>query len=209
MEELSLKKKVTKGWSQFSERGVFIVLILLVVILSILTPNFRRIGNIINIARQISEISISAIGMTYLIIAAEFDLAVGSVYGLAAIVAAIVLRQGFPVILAFLAALAVGVVVGLINGTVTTKLKVPAFIVTLSMLTIVRGFVYGLSGGYSISIFPESANSFFLLGNSIGGVFPIQIIIMIVLFIIAGVILSKTTFGFKIYATGGIKMQLN
>jgi simple sugar transport system permease protein/ribose transport system permease protein len=198
-------RSAKKGWGQFSERGILIVLIGICVILSIVTPNFRHLTNIINIARQISEVGISAIGMTYLIICAEFDLSVGSVYGLTAILSAIILRSGMPVALAFIGPMAAGALVGLINGLITTKLRVPAFIVTLSVLALARGAVYALSSGYSISVFPKSANSFFIIGNSIKDVFPIQIIIMIVLFVISGFVLSKTSLGFKIYATGGNK----
>jgi ribose/xylose/arabinose/galactoside ABC-type transport system permease subunit len=195
-------------WKQFKERGVLMVFVGLCAVFSVLTPNFRQFTNLINIMRQISEISIAAVGMTYVIIAAEIDLSVGSVYGLSAIVAATILRSGlagFPVPFAILGALVVGAVFGLFNGIVTTKLKVPAFIVTLSVLAIARGGVYGVTGGYAVSIFPKSADPFFLIGESLGGVFPIQIIIMIVFCIIAGIILSKTTYGFQIYATGGNK----
>jgi ribose/xylose/arabinose/galactoside ABC-type transport system permease subunit len=200
-----IESRNRRGWSQFSERGILLVFIGICIILSIAAPNFRHLTNLINISRQIVEISISAIGMTYLIICAEFDLSVGSVYGLTGITAAIILRSGWPVSLAFIGPILVGAAVGLINGLITTKLRVPAFIVTLSTLALARGVVYGISSGYSISVFPKSANSFFAIGNSIGEVFPIQIIIMIVLFIIAGIVLSKTTLGFKIYATGGNK----
>ena len=196
------------GWRHFKERGVLLVFIGLCAVFSILTPNFRQIPNLINIMRQISEISIAAVGMTFIIICAEIDLSVGSVYGLSAIVAAIILRSslgGISVPLAFLGALAVGASIGLMNGVITTKLKVPAFIVTLSVLAIARGAVYGVTGGYSVSVFPKSADPFFLIGESIGGVFPIQIIIMVVFSVIAGIILSKTTYGFQIYATGGNK----
>jgi len=146
--------------------------------------------------------------MTYVIICAEIDLSVGSVYGLSAIFAAIILRSnlaGMPVVLAFLGALALGAFVGFFNGIISTKLKVPAFIVTLGVLAIARGAVYGLSGGYSISIFPKSADPFFFMGNSIGRVFPIQILVMVGVSIIAGIALSKSTFGFQLYATGGNK----
>ena len=108
-------------------------------------------------------------------------------------------------LLAFVAALALGGVVGLFNGVITTKLRVPAFIVTLSVLAIARGALYGVSGGYSISIFPKSADPFFYMGNSIGNVFPRQILLMLAVAVIAGIVLSKSTFGFQIYATGGNK----
>jgi ribose/xylose/arabinose/galactoside ABC-type transport system permease subunit len=195
-----------KGWSRFKERGVLLVFLGLCLVFSLLTPNFRQLTNLINILRQISEISIAAIGMTYIIICAEIDLSVGSVYGLSAMIAANVLRLKMgvsPVVPAFLAALAFGALVGLFNGVISTKLKVPAFIVTLSVLAIVRGGVFGLSGGYSIAVFPKAAEPFFFIGNSIGKVFPIQIIVMIALNVIAAVVLSKSTYGFQLYATGG------
>jgi ribose/xylose/arabinose/galactoside ABC-type transport system permease subunit len=197
-----------RSLSRFKERGVLLVLVGLCAVFSIMTPNFRQFTNLINIMRQISEISIAAIGMTYVIICAEIDLSVGSVYGLAAMIAANVLRLNMgisPVVPAFIAALGFGALVGLFNGLVSTKLKVPAFIVTLSMLAIIRGGVFGLSGGYSIAVFPKAATPFFFIGNSIGNVFPIQILVMLVLNVIAGIALSKTTYGFQLYATGGNK----
>jgi len=200
--------QTVSGLRRFKERGVLLVLVGLCVAFSLATPNFRQLTNLINIMRQISEISIAAVGMTYVIICAEIDLSVGSVYGLSAIFAATILRSnlaGSPVVLAFLGALALGAFVGFFNGIISTKLKVPAFIVTLSVLAIARGAVFGFSGGYSISIFPKSADPFFFMGNSIGGVFPIQILVMIGVNIIAGIALSKSTYGFQIYATGGNK----
>jgi ribose/xylose/arabinose/galactoside ABC-type transport system permease subunit len=145
-----MEDSVVIGWRHFKERGVLLVFIGLCAVFSILTPNFRQVPNLINIMRQISEISIAAVGMTFIIICAEIDLSVGSVYGLSAIVAAIILRSGLggiSVPLAFLGALAVGASIGLVNGVITTKLKVPAFIVTLSVLAIARGAVYGVTGG--------------------------------------------------------------
>lgn len=201
--------RTLSSWGRFKERGVLAVLVGLCIIFSLATPNFLQLTNMINIMRQISEICISAVGMTFVIICAEIDLSVGSVFGLSAIFAAFILRSnivaGMTPLLAFVAALALGGVVGLFNGVITTKLKVPAFIVTLSVLAIARGALYGVSGGYSISIFPKTADPFFYMGNSIGNVFPRQILLMLAVAVIAGIVLSKSTFGFQIYATGGNK----
>jgi ribose/xylose/arabinose/galactoside ABC-type transport system permease subunit len=197
------------GWKRFKERGVLAVLVGLCVFFSLTSPNFLHLTNMINIMRQISEICISALGMTFVIICAEIDLSVGSVYGLSAIFSAIILRSnlvaGWTPLLAVLGSLTMGAAVGLFNGVISTKLRVPAFIVTLSVLSIARGAVFGLSGGYSIAIFPKTADPYFYIGNSIGGVFPRQIVIMLVVAVIAGIVLSRTTFGFQIYATGGNK----
>jgi simple sugar transport system permease protein/ribose transport system permease protein len=196
---------LTRGWYQFQERGVLLVLIGLVVVFSIATPNFRQMSNFINITRQICEISIAGIGMTYLLIAAEFDLSVGSLYGLAAVTGAVVLRSGLPIWLAVILPVLLVVFMGLVNGAITTKLNVPAFIVTISTMWIIRGMIYYISGAQAISIFPKSADPFFIIGDNVAEIIPIQIFIMIGLNIIAAIILTKTTFGFKVYATGGNK----
>ena len=86
-----------RGWHQFSERGILLVLIGICVILSIVTPYFRQVTNIINIARQISEISISAFGMTFLIICAEFDLSVGSVFAFVGLSFLLLMQAGLGV----------------------------------------------------------------------------------------------------------------
>lgn len=192
-----------RSWYNFQERGVFLVLIGLIIVFSIKEPNFRQVTNFINIIRQICEISIAAIGMTYLIIAAEFDLSVGSLYGVAAVSAGVVLQAGMPIELAIIAPLLLVGLIGLANGLVVTKLNVPAFIVTLSMMQIGRGLKHYISNGMVISVFPKSADPFFAIGDNIAGIIPAQIIVMIALNIIAAVVLKKTTFGYKVYATGG------
>lgn len=205
LSDVGFSKKFINGWHQFQEKGVLLVLLGLLVVFSILSPNFGQISNLINIIRQMSEISIAAIGMTYLIIAAEFDLSVGSLYGLAAVTGGVILAAGYSVIFAIIAPILVVMIFGYINGMVTTKLNVPAFIVTLSFMAIVRGLIYYISGARAISIFPMSAEPFFVIGDNVFDVIPIQILIMIALNIIAAIVLTKTTFGYKVYATGGNK----
>lgn len=192
-------------WRSFPEFGVLCVLIVICFVLSIITPNFKNPSNLINVVRQFSEISIMAIGMTFVIICGEIDLSVGSTYGLCAIIAAYLLHNGSSPTVAFMSSLAAGLIIGSINGVLSTKGRIPAFIVTLSMLQLARGGAFAISNGWPISDFPDTNNWFFLLGERIAGVIPVQIIIMIVFNIIAAVILIKTTFGFKVYAVGGNK----
>ena len=203
--DVGILRKIAEGWHQFQEKGVLLVLLGLIVVFSIMSPNFGQVSNLINIIRQMSEISIAAIGMTYLIIAAEFDLSVGSLYGLAAVTGGVILAAGYPVAFAVIAPILVVIIIGLINGLITTKLNVPAFIVTLSFMAIARGMIYYISGARAISIFPESAEPFFVIGDNVFDVIPLQIFIMIALNIIAAIVLTKTTFGYKVYATGGNK----
>ncbi|QGP91269.1 Ribose import permease protein RbsC [Neomoorella glycerini] len=189
----------------FQELGILLVLVVICLILSVLTSNFREPTNLINVVRQFSEISIMAIGMTFVIISAEIDLSVGSIYGLAAIIAGYLLHNGYAATLAFLLAMLTGVGLGFINGIISTKGKIPSFIVTLSMLQLARGGAYAISHGWPISEFPDTHNWVFFLGQSLGGVIPVQIIIMLLLNLLAFIVLSRTTFGFKVYAVGGNK----
>lgn len=190
---------------RFQELGVLSVLLFICVILSVITPNFKEAANLINVVRQFSEISIMAIGMTFIIICAEIDLSVGSVYGICAIIAAYFLNKGYNSMFAFISSLTAGLIIGYINGFLCTKGRIPAFIVTLATLSLARGGAYGISKGWPISEFPDTNNWFFGMGSRIGGVIPVQIVIMLMLNLIAAIALSKTTFGYKIYAVGGNK----
>lgn len=188
---------------RFQELGVFCVMLLICAILSLITPNFKEATNLINVVRQFSEISIMAIGMTFIIICAEIDLSVGSVYGLCAIIAAYLLNRGFDPFVAFISSLGAGLAVGFINGFLSTKGKIPAFIATLATLSLARGGAFAISKGWPISEFPDTNNWFFGMGARIGGIIPVQIIIMLVFNLLAGILLAKTTFGYKVYAVGG------
>lgn len=195
-----------KGNKSFKELGVLIVLVGIVVILSIVSPAFLTTQNIINVIRQMTEIGIMAIGMTMVIISAEIDLSIGSIYGATAMIAALMIKSGISPTLAFIVSICIGAVIGLINGFLSTKAKMPAFIVTLGTMQIFRSIAYAVSGGKSIGAFSEESQKswVFGIGGNIGRV-PLQIIIMIVLYIITYVIMKKTKLGFDIYATGGNK----
>lgn len=192
--------------AKFRELGVFSVLIVMVIVLAIVSPVFLKPVNLVNIVRQTVEIGIMAVGMTLLIIAGEMDLSVGSTFGATAMLSALMFRNGVSPTLVFFVALLVGAIIGFLNGFLVTKARMPAFIATLGTMQIFRSVAYGISGGESISVFPENVlNSWvFKMGSSIGNI-PVQIFIMIILFVVVGVVLAKTQFGFNVYATGGNK----
>lgn len=189
---------------RFRELGVLIVLGVIVIILSIVSPVFLKPVNLVNIVRQTVEIGVMAIGMSFLIIAAEMDLSVGSIFGAAAMLGALLFKNEVNPTLVFIVMLLAGAAIGLVNGTLVAKAKMPAFIVTLGTMQIFRSIAYAISNGQSISVFPDKAmNSWvFGLGASVG-VIPVQVIIMLVLYVIAHIVMSKTKLGFDIYATGG------
>jgi len=190
----------------FKEFGVLMVLLGIVVVLSIITPSFLRPQNIINVIRQMTEIGIMAIGMTMVIICAEIDLSVGSIYGATAMIAALMIKSGISPALAFIVSLCVGALIGFVNGFLSTKAKMPAFIVTLGTMQIFRSIAYAVSGGKSIGAFSQESQAswVFGIGGNVGPI-PVQIIIMIILYIITYIMMKKTRVGFNIYATGGNK----
>lgn len=195
-----------KGGRSFRELGVLMVLGGIVLILSIASPNFLRAQNIINIIRQMTEIGIMAIGMTLVIVSAEIDLSIGSIYGATAMVAALLIKNGLSPTIAFAIALLMGAGIGFINGFLSTKAKMPAFIVTLGTMQIFRSIAYAVSGGKSVGAFSDASQRswFFDMGKNIGPI-PVQVIIMFILYVVTFIMMKKTKIGFDIYATGGNK----
>ena len=163
---------------------------------------FISVGNMLNIARQTTMITIMAVAMTFVIGSAQIDLSIGSVVALSSLVAALVLRSTDNIFLALTASILVGFVVGIINGLLVTKLGIPPFLATLGMMGIIKGLGMWITNMAAIVILNEKFNFIFGIGN-IGGKFPVLIIWM-VLFVTYGVILlNKTPFGKKVLATGG------
>jgi simple sugar transport system permease protein/ribose transport system permease protein len=187
---------------RLEEGGTLLVLVILVVLFSVMSPQFFKLNNLINISRQITEVSIAAIGATFVIITAEIDLSPGSVYGFTAAICAFLMAAGIDPTISFIAAMIVAAIAGVISGLFVTRIRVPAFIITLCMSMILRGGVYIITRGRQIVGIPRD-NWVFLLGSRINGVFPVQVIIMAALIAVFAVILKNTSFGFKVYATGG------
>ena len=177
----------------FRELGVICVLIALIILLTIARPVFISPTNFINVVRQTVQIGIMAVGMTFLIISGEMDLSVGSIFGTTGMLAATLYKSNANPTMAFLIALVAGCAIGLLNGILITKAKIPAFIATLGTMKIFRSVAYAISGGQSISVFPESVTKswVFKMGGSLGPI-PIQIFIMAVIFVVAGIVLAKT-----------------
>lgn len=191
------------GIFRFREVGVLTALILIGIFLSAATPYFLTTTNLLNISRQMVIISIIAVGMTFLIISREFDLSVGSTYGLSGIVAGMmVLKLGVDIWLAVPIVLLLGALIGLINGVMVTKVGIPSFIVTLGTLSVLRGFALVLANGWPVSDLPPSSFFSIFAGNVAGGI-PTHTVWMVVILLIGGFVLSRTVFGYHVYATGG------
>jgi ribose transport system permease protein len=186
------------------EFGVVLILMAMVVFLSIYTDTFLASTNIFNILRAFSWIAISAFGQCMVIITTGVDLSVGSVMGLSGLASAMLLARGVPVSIAVVGGLAVGLIVGLANGLMITKGKLPPFIATLGTLLMARGLCYGLTGGWPVRSLPQSFRSLGQYDIPIGNMgVPLPLIFMLVLAVITSLFLSRSTWGYRIYAVGG------
>lgn len=194
-----------------------IVLILLLIFFSIVTPNFLSTNTFLLLAKHVALYGILAIGMTYVIITGGIDLSVGAVVGLAGMVAGGMIQNGitlnmfdvtlyFDVPLVIFFTILVGALVGLINGVTITKFGVAPFIATLGTMYIARGFAMLHSNGatYSNIVGNEALGNvgFTFFGSRVMGI-PVGAIILVIIAIIAGILLKKTTFGWHIFSIGG------
>jgi len=180
--------------------GIILAFFIIVVALSIFSPVFLTVNNIINVIRQTSIYGIMAVGMTFVILTGGIDLSVGSVLGLSGAICAGMLKAGNPIPIVVLATLGVGIACGFASGTFITKARITPFVVTLGMMSIARGLTLIYTKGYPISGF--SAGFRLIGGGYILGL-PIPIIIFLVIVVIAYVVLTQTKLGRYTYAIGG------
>jgi ribose/xylose/arabinose/galactoside ABC-type transport system permease subunit len=184
----------------FDSLGVFALLVVLVVVASIIAPGFFTYTNVTNTIIMASITAATGLGMTFAIAVGGFDLSVGSVQGLTAIVAAsLIAVAGAP--LAILGALLAGLLIGLLNGVIISKLKIQAFVVTFGMMSIVRGLALLVTQGQSVMITNHPA--FATLNNGKILAIPVPFIIVMVVFTALYLILHHTPFGRHICAIGG------
>ncbi len=135
------------------EMGVFLALVVLMIGMSFLTPYFFTSQNIFNVLRSISTIGIMSIGMTMIIVTGGIDLSVGSMLAAGAMFTARLMSyDGANPWVAVLGGVGLGVILGLVNGLVITKIKINPFITTLGMLSIARGITYLLATGLQGSV---------------------------------------------------------
>ncbi len=179
--------------------GIYIILVIFVLICGIVSPVFFNLENIINIIRQISVVTIIALGETVLLISGMIDLSAGSVLALAGCVAVVIFLMTGSIILALLAAVGVGALTGAISGAVVTGYNAPPFIVTLAMMTIARGAVLILTRGSPI----YNIGSFTVLGQGHVLGIPVPVLFLIGLLLLTWVLLNGTKFGRYLYAIGG------
>lgn len=180
-------------------------LIVLMVFFTIAKPVFLSVNNLLTIALQTAIIAIIAIGQSYVIITTGIDLSIGPNMALSAIVAAMLMTSGVPVLLSVLAGLLVGTVCGFVNGFIIAMGNMPPFIVTMGTLSITRGICLVITEGIPVSGLPKSFTFFgsgYILGTENFAGIPVAVIIMAIIAVIFGLILAKTKLGRYTYAVG-------
>lgn len=180
--------------------GALAVLALLTIVASIAFPRFGSTANLSNIVVDQSFLAIVALGMTFVIISGGIDLSVGSVFALGGVVAAWGSQHGIVVALA--APLALCGAIGLLNGLLVARLRMAPFIVTLASLLGARGLLLALSNEGQTTYQVPEGSLFRWLGRDLLGL-NVSVWIAVVLVIVLGIVLTRTTFGHTVFAVGG------
>lgn len=203
MENKQIMRKI--AWNKiFSRYGIYVAFIFVCVIISILNPVFLSSRNIFNVLRQVSLVGIIAIGVTFVILAADIDLSIGSVAALSGVLAAgFYSGMYFPKINIYLTlaiALSASLAIGLIMGVIITKGRVHPFVITLGMLSIARGLALIYAKGAPVGGLDDT---FLFLGGGRIWIIPVPLIFFIIIAVASYLILKKTPYGIYIYAIGG------
>jgi ribose transport system permease protein len=180
--------------------GTLAGLLALGLALTLSSPYFLTVSNLLTVLEQVSINAIVAVGMTVVIITAGIDLSVGSILALSGVVMATVLQQQLPVPIALLVGLGVGVACGMVNGLLITLGRLPPFIATLGMMSVARGGALLFTEGRPVSGFSDG---FRALAGSQVWVIPMPTVIMLGVYVLAHFLLTRTRFGLYAYAMGG------
>lgn len=194
-------KNIFKRLMQKRESAMFAVLVLIFAVMSVIkSDTFFTVENLFNITKQISIITIVAVGQTFVLMTGGIDLSVGYSLSLVGIMMAKFMSIGVDPFLSILLGVLTGVLIGFLNGLFITFLKLPPFIVTLGTANIARGLTYIVTKGFPIA----TNNQFVLdLGNGYLGPIPIMTIVMIAVILVMAYLLRKNTFGLRVLSIGG------
>ncbi len=192
------------AWKPFFQRyGLLFSLVLLCVVLTLASPRFLTVDNLLNVLRQSSINGIIAIGMMYVILTRGIDLSVGSILALAMVIAADLLRNsGMNPLLAIGVGVAAGAVLGLVNGALVAYLRIPPFIATLGMMVFARGAALQYTEGKPITGLASLGEGFRWLGSSTIAGIPTSIFAAALLYLLAYLLLEHTPFGRFIFGLG-------
>lgn len=187
-----------------------IILLLIIIAMTFVSSSFLTTGNLLNILRNMSLQGVIAFGMTMVIIAGEIDLSVGSTVAITGVIIGMttgglakagVMPMDQAVLVGILLSLILAGLIGLFNGWLLTKFKMPSFIITLAMLNVVYGLAAIISKGFPVTTLPSWYNYFG--AGQVFGVIPVSAVVLLIVFAITFVVMKYTKFGRSVYAVGG------
>ncbi|MBC7328147.1 ABC transporter permease [bacterium] len=192
----------THLWDRYK---IALGLFILIILSSIISPDFTRLTNIQNVVQRISIMGILAIGMTFVILSGGIDLSVGSVLAASACLTAGAIKyHNLPPGIAILIGLLGGAFFGFLNGIFITKGRMQPFVITLAIMTSARGFAFLYTNGQPITLEPSEVPLIINLGlGKLGGLIPVQTLIFAIVAIGAHFVLRYTSFGRYVYGLGG------
>ena len=190
-------------WAHLAARyGTVAAAVAIFAVFALASGRFVSASNLGNILIQISVLMVISSGLTVAVASGEFDLSVGQVAGLSGVlVAGLMVWSGMPIAAAIAVAVAAGTVIGVVNGLLVTRLRIPSLIATLAMGPIALGLNYAYDGGDSIyASFPAA---FYVIATGrIAGVVPVPIVIALVTVVVFWVLVNRTRLGRAVVATG-------
>jgi len=187
--------------SSSSELRILLIIVALCIFMSIASPYFLDVGNIMDLLEGISVTCIVAFGVTFVILVGGIDLSIGSTMGIGAMVTGLLHLHNFPILLSILLGIIAGLIVGLLNGMLIEWLGFPDLIATLSMMGILRGIIYLFIGDHPLRGY-KSELYLFLGQGRLFGIIPILFIIAIFIMLIGNFFLFKSIYGRQILMVG-------
>ena len=190
----------TKFYAQ-REFAITIALLLMIGIFSLINPVYVKPANLIDIVEQSTINGLLAVGITFAILTAGIDLSVGSTFAVVVVSVGMLVTNGVPPVVGFIAGITIGFLLGAVNGMLITRMKLQPFIATLGMMSVYRGVAFVMTGGWPVLSIPRSFRDF-TDGELFFGV-PISVLILFAFAGIGHVLLKRTRFGTYLYAIGG------
>lgn len=196
--EIRIKRKFE--WGRYM---VYIVFAFVFILFSIILGNkgFLDPNNLMNVLRQTAMISVMATAGVFVIATGEIDLTVGSIAAMSAMTAALVIQETNSILLALVSSLGLGACLGVINGLLITRLRLPSFLATMGMQSAIRGVAMWVTDTAAVPIKNQTFINVFGIGSFVG--IPVLILWTVFFFLIGFIVFYKTSFGRHVLATGG------
>lgn len=194
-----MKNVIKKIGLVIKNTPIIIASFVLFVIMLLFVPRFATLDNLLSLLGQMSYLGIATVGLTFVLVGGGNDLSIGSVISITGVVAAMCMVSGMPAVLAVVVALAAGLGIGLLNGVFVAGLGVNVFMMTLITQMLFEGIALAITSATSITGLPEAfismpyKNILFI---------PVPIIIMLIVYLVGHVVLTKSVYGRKLFVTG-------